>query len=301
MANSLGGLNSTLIAQRGLEILVNKLPVIGSIVTDFSDADVHYNQTITTRIPDVGTAQDFDPDTGFVAANASGQDVSVTLSKFKHATFGFGNAEMSSTNRNLIEDYAQSFAVQIGDTVMADISALFTSGNYANATTQALATATRKTIIIEANKELSKRKVRSDRFAIFNSDLYAAVMGDDSMFDLNYNGGSRNNVEAEPTLEAHGVKISEYADLPTTANLIGVVGAKDSIVFASRTPADETLALPGVTAPGRITKVTDPRTGLSVQVREVIDLKLGKVFVTYALIYGVAKGNAKSLQRIKSA
>lgn len=298
--NSLGTLNATLVAQRGLEILVNKLPIIGSIATDFSDTEVSYNQTITSRIPDVGTAQDYDPDQGFVPSNVSGVDVSVTLNKFKHATFEFKNSEMSSTNRNLIEDYAESFAVQIGDSVMSDICAIFTSGNYPYATTQAVSGANRKTIIIEANKELGKRKVRSDRFALFNSDLYAAVLSDDSMIDLNYGAGNTVK-DAEPVLIAHGVKISEYADLPTAANLIGVVGAKDALVFASRTPADETAALPGVPAPGRISKVTDPRTGLSVQVREVIDLRMGKVYVTYALIYGVGKGNNKSLQRIKSA
>ena len=296
MANTLGTLNAALIAQRGLELLVSDYPVIGQIVSDFSNEDVKYNQTITTRIPSVGSVQDYDTTNGYVATGVNTTDVSVTLNKFKHASFELNDAEFSATNRNLVEDYAMAFSSAIGQQIMSDISALFVSGNYSNATTQAVSGATRKTVIVAPNTALNKRNVMKNRFGIFNSDLYGQLLTDDSLVDLTFKGVGI----AETQLPVvHGVAFSEYSNLPTTANLIGVIGAKDAIVFASRVPSDAGFAdLPAV---GRISVVTEPKSGLSIQVRESYSMTKGSRQVTYCLIYGAAKGNSASLQRIISA
>ena len=54
----------------------------------------------------------------------------------------------------------------------------------------------------------------------------------------------------------------------------------------------------GVSVPGEITNVTEPKSGLSLQVREFYDLKLGSHQRTYSLIYGCARGQTSSLSRI---
>jgi len=56
-----------------------------------------------------------------------------------------------------------------------------------------------------------------------------------------------------------------------------------------------------VSIPGDISVVTEPRTGLSVQVREFYDVVLGKLQRTYALIYGVKAGETSSLVRINGS
>ncbi len=296
MANSLGTLNAALIAQRGLELLVSDFPVIGQIVSDFSNEDVKYNQTITTRIPSVGIVQDFNTSTGYVAASATSTDVSVTLDKFKHASFELNDAEFSATNRNLVEDYAVAFSYALGSQIMSDLAGLFTSGNYSYSTTQALSGADRKSVIVTPNTALNKRFVSKDRFAIFNSDLYAALLSDNTIVELTFKGIGIGETQL-PVI--HGVTLNEYSAMPTTGNLVGVVGAKDALVFASRVPADAGFAdLPAV---GRISTVTEPKSGLSVQVRESYDMRKGSRQVTYAVIYGVAKGNTNSLQRIVTA
>ena len=47
--------------------------------------------------------------------------------------------------------------------------------------------------------------------------------------------------------------------------------------------------------------VTDPRTGLSVQVRDRYDGRLGKQEVSFTLMYGFATGYAPVLERIVKA
>lgn len=301
MPNTLGSLNAALIAQRGLELLITDFPLIGQIVNDFSNEGVAFAQTVTTRIPAVGTIQDYGSGNGlgYGATGVSSTDVSVVLDKFKHASFDINDAEFSAnTNRNLIEDYAKSFSQKLGAQIMSDIAALWTSGNYPSATTgQAGTTGNRKSIIVAPKKELSKRYVTSsDMFAVFNTDVYYQLFNDDSIVDVTFKGVGISESKL-PVI--HGVSIAEYQDLQATQNLLGVVGTKDSVVFASRTPSDAGFAdLPAV---GRISVVTEPKTGLSVQVRESYNMVLGRRQVTYAIIYGCAKGNASSLQRLQSA
>jgi len=70
-------------------------------------------------------------------------------------------------------------------------------------------------------------------------------------------------------------------------------------VFASRVPTDAGFAdLPQV---GRVQVVTDPKSGLSVQVRESYSMTLGRRTITFALIFGVAAGNPVSLERVITA
>lgn len=294
--NSLGTLNAALIAQRGLELLVTDFPILTMVVSDFSDSSVLYNQTITTRIPSIGTVQDFSASTGYATTSASSTDVSVTLDKYKFASFDLSDAEFSASNRNLVEDYAGSFSAAIGNAVMSDIASLWLSGNYSASTTVPLASANRKTAIVTPNTALNKRYVSKNRFGVFNSDLYAKLWEDDSIIDMQTKGVGIGE-SALPVI--HGVSLAEYSDLPSTQNLVGVIGTKEAIVFASRTPSDAGFAdLPQV---GRVSVVTEPRSGLSVQVREHYNMASGKRQVTFALIWGVAKGNANCLQRIVTA
>ena len=293
MSNTLGALNAALIAQEGLALLVAKYPVIGQITTDFSNEPVHLNQDLTTRIPSVGTVQDYDATNGYVPANISNTDVTITLNKFKHATFALSDAELSSTNRNLIAEYSKSFADSIGLGVMADIAALFTAANYSNTTVVTLANSNRKSVIVAANAALNKRNAMSDRFGVLNPDLVNALWSDDSIVYMTAGG---TGIEAGQLPVIHNVAISEYSALPTTGNLTGVIGAKDSIVFASRTPSDAGFA--DLPATGRVSVVTDPKSGLSVQVREFYNGQTGKRQVTFALIYGLGVGNPASLQRV---
>ena len=296
MSNSLGTLSANVIAQRSLELLLNDYPVIGLIASDFSDQPSQKGAAIVTRIPSLVSAQDWDDTNGYVATGISNTDVSVTLNKFKHATIELSDAEYSSTSRNLTDEAAKQLVPSLGEAVMADIAALFTSGNYNNATTQAVSGATRNTVIVTPNTQLNKRKVNKERFAIFNSDLYGKLWEDESIVKADFKGVGIGSAKL-PVV--HGVALSEYQDLPTTGNLIGVVGAKDSIVIASRVPSDAGMA--GLPAVGRVSVVTDEKSGLSLQVRESYDMQRGRRVITVALIYGVAVGNPVSLQRIKSA
>jgi len=296
-SNTFGSLNAALIAQRGLELLVTNFPLIGAIVTDFSDSDVHYGQTITTRIPTIGSVRDYDSgNAGYNATGAVSSDVSVLLDKYKHASFDIDDAAFSATNRNLVEDYAVAFSAALGAQIMSDIAALWTSGNYPHGVTGLATTGNRGSLIIDPKKDMSKRYIYGDLVGVFNCDAYYQLFKDTSIVDVGFKGVGISSATL-PTV--HGVSLSEYADLPTSQNLCGVIMRKDAVIFAARPPSDAGFAdLPQV---GRITKVTEPKTGLTIQTREFYDMRLGRRQVTFTLIYGCAKGQVKSLERLQTS
>jgi hypothetical protein len=55
---------------------------------------------------------------------------------------------------------------------------------------------------------------------------------------------------------------------------------------------------PTTVIPGVISTVTEPHTGLSIQLREWYDMTLAKESRTMTLMYGFAKGNAGTLVRL---
>lgn len=65
-------------------------------------------------------------------------------------------------------------------------------------------------------------------------------------------------------------------------------------------PNDYTKALPGASH-GSVSVVTNPDTGISVQLVQYVDHKLGAASWRIALMFGVAVGQAASGQRLISA
>lgn len=296
MSNSLGTIGTNVIAQEALNFLAAQYPFISQVSTDFSNETAQFNSSIISTIPSVGVVSDYSATNGYVATDVTGNSVSVTLNKFKHATFSLTDAELSSTNMNLIEGYAQSYAEGLGQQIMADVAALLVTGSILNSTVTGLASASVANIINKPNTALNKRNVPRDRFGIFNSDFYGALFDDDQIVNLQKGG---NGISASNLPVVHGVALSDYSALPTTSNLVGAIGHKSAIVFASRLPSDVgSKAAPTV---ADIQVVTHPKSGLSILVRKWYDPGLGQLKMSFALIYGVALADQARIQLIRSA
>jgi hypothetical protein len=95
--------------------------------------------------------------------------------------------------------------------------------------------------------------------------------------------------------------VFEYVACPTSSNLIGFAGSKDSAVLATRIPKDPRDVLPGVPFPGVLEPVTNAQTGLTVLANEWIDPSDLSANVRVIWMYGLAVGNASNGQRLKSA
>lgn len=301
MGNTLGTTNGILIAQKALATLLAQLPVLKKITTDFSDEKAKFNQQVITHVVTAAAAIDFDPAAGYVASERVQVDVPVTINKHKHHTYQIGVQEASSTAINLIDRFALTAAYSIGSALVADLCALVTAANFPNKTVIALGAGgdgfDRKGLI-KIGVNLGARFVPPmGRFALLNGAYYGSLCNDLTVVAQLYNAG-QNAIQTGQLSNVHGFDVAEYVSLPANAqSLVGFAGTAEGLVLATRIPDD-----PGVgSANCDIYVVTDPDSGISIQVREWYNADMGQFKRTYTLMYGVAKGVANAIERIGSA
>jgi len=295
MSNSLGTLGTALILQEALTLVFKRFPMLSMVTRNLSAESVDFNQNVITRLKTVPTVTNFSADT---TSDFTTTDVSVPLDKFKKIKVQFTATEMNSTNRNLIQEAAEPIAVAIGKNITDAVAALYTSGNYSNATTDA--TPTYETVN-DLRAALAGRGIYGDRFLLANVATYTALLND-PLCNRQYKNGGADPTQTGELDTLLGFKyVREYADLPTTGNLTAFAGTPDSVCLASRAPRDPRMLAADAQFPGNWGVVTDPMTGLSVAYSESINPETWTVTSQVGFMYGVAVGNASAGQRLISA
>ena len=295
MANSLGTLAPSLVAQRTLDYLKEMFPPVVRLFIDFTPQQVKLNQSITTRIPGVSAA--YDASSGYVAKDASDTDVAVTATNFKAASIGFSTTELSSTDRDLVNEHAAGLANELGKDLLDQFCALFVNANYPLATygTEEDAANYDDDTLRALRKKLNNRNVPNfGRLGIVNSDAFEALSGDNLVTTLDSNRNAHDDYQfTPPRLRARGFEILEYPQLPANSiDLNGVFLAPGACIGAVGIPTDANAAgmFPEAPNVANVTPVTDPDTGLTL-LHRLHKTSNGGIQMDLAWIYGFAKGN----------
>ena len=294
MPNSHATVNSAIIAQTALNTLLARFPLLGQIATDFSSSSVKFNQDIVTHIVTPTVARDFVPATGYVPDDQAQVDVSVKIDKHAYAGYAITDVERSTSEIDLNQRYADKVAYALGRKVCDDLMALIVNANFSNKTEIALANFGRNTVV-DIGTKLNKRFIPDmGRFMFVNSDYYNALQKDEALYKAFINPAASGVVTSGVIPDVNGFTVIEYAALPENSErLVGFAGIREGLIMAARVPD-----VPANTGDTMIRVVTDPRTGLSVQVRDRYDGRLGKQEVSFTLMYGFATGNKPVLERI---
>jgi hypothetical protein len=296
MANSIGTTNANVIAQRALEILVADYSFLKNSVTDFSSEAAKYNASVYTHRISATTAQDYSQANGYVASATTQTDVQITLNKFKHVSYAVDDQERTSSNINLIERFAGAAAHALGLQMVGDLLALVTSSSFTSALTQSSATFSYASVV-SAGITLNNANVpQHDRYAVLAPSFYGRLLNDSTIVANAQISGEQARTAGIGSVA--GFNINMYSAVPSNSiTLGGFFAQREALLIAARVPEVPT----GVPIPGDISVVTEPRTGLSVQVRENYDVVKGLLQRTYALIYGVKAGETNSLVRINGS
>ena len=296
MPNVLGTLSSALILQRALELVFTKRPILNRISLDLQPEAVKWNQEVQSRIFSIPPVNDF----GTGAQDRADTDVPVTIDKFKEVHHKFTIQELSSTDRNLVDESAEPLAVAIGNHMVDAIAALWVVANFANETTQATAGVNYATLVA-LRKALTGRGAPDDRFVAANADVYEKWLNDATIIAWlnNQNNGGAIMTGVLPNVAGFN-GIFEYPALPGTGNMTAFAGSKDTTVMATRVPKDPRELLPNAPFPGNMA-VVSVANGFSVMATEWIDPSTLDANVRMIWMYGVAKGNGNNGQILKSA
>lgn len=298
-ANSLGSLTGDLVVQRALTLLKLSFPILSSISTDFSDQGADYGQTVNTRLRSIPAAATFVPGTGYTAASATTTDVPVTINTHKGVPITFNANELASTNRDLFGEQSEGAHYALGKVLVDALYALLTVANFANETVSTLNDFARSKVSSMATALYTRGVPDMGRFLLLAPTYFDKLQSDSSI--VSFAAFQRPELITKYMLpEVAGMQPYMAVNLPTAETLVGFGGTPDSLALATRVPNDYTLVLPAANN-GNVSVVTNPDTGISVQLVQYVDHKAAEATWRIAIMFGVAKGQAASGQRLVSA
>lgn len=302
-ANALGTVAGTLVTQRTLELLKFQFPVLQRITTDFSDEQVKYGQTFTTRTRSIPTVGTYSTSTGYAQTDQTATDISGTIDRHKFVQSSFNANNLASTARNLFSEFAEGNAYAIAKEFVDAVYALILAATYTNTViVAALADFSRNTVIDMgvALNLLGVPQGPMNRTLLLYSTYFGSLAKDAAIVALA--AFQKSEVITDGNLpNVHGFTVVDAPNLPgNSENLVGAGFSHSAFAVAGRLPIDYTQALPGASF-GNISVVTNPDGGMSVMQTEYVDHILGTANQRLAWMYGKAAGQAASLQRLTSA
>lgn len=282
-ANTLGTLAGNLIAQRTLDLIVSRRPMLLNVTADFSDQQAVKGQTIYTRTVAVPSTQDF----GTGAQDTSDSDYTVQLQYHKEVHYAFTAGEYLATNRNLVEEHAQAQAVAIGNALVDAVAALITDA-FTSETTGAASGKDFSALTTAAKALNSAGAPDFGRSMWVNADFAEALSNDEVIMEY-LDGNNRTAYGHWKNIKGFD-DVWEYPALPSNSiNLIGFAFQRSALILATRV-ADNPERLVGAGYPGSLQIVTDPVTGFSVLTDRWITQATRAVNNRIDVLYGCARG-----------
>ena len=290
MANALNGVFLTRIAKLTLDaMLASKLPMT-QFWTDFSDEIAVSGNAVTTRYPNALTVSNFASAKTPIDSNTVSR--TITLDKYIGVPIQFTDTEMAFSDVKLMDMFVAPALSALADNVMATAQALITVSNYSSNNVIAAADFTAANVARVSRIQTAAKVPLAGR-RIICSPTYAETLKTQTSVQAAYAYGPGNTIREGVIPRVYGYDVFEYnGTIPTTNNLAAYAFVPQALLIAARPPA-----LPRNWY-GEVRNVTDPETGLTVQVRDYYN---GTQQVTeWCFIYGCQIGNPAGLTRITS-
>ncbi len=298
-ANSLGSLSGDLITQRALDLLKLSFPALTAISSNFSDSPGRFGQTVSTRLRSIPGVSNYVPGTGYTTQNAVTNDVDVVIDQHKGVPITFNANELASTQRDLFGEQAEGAHHALGKAMVDALFGLITVANFGNETISALVDFNRSKATSMAGALTNRGVPDAGRFLLLNGEYFAKLQDDSSI--VSYAAFQRPELITEYMLpRISGFQPHLAQTLPTAETLVGFGGTPDSLAIATRVPSDYTSVMPAANN-GSVSVVTNPDTGISVQLVQYVDHVKAEATWRIAIMFGVAKGNVVAGQRLVSA
>ena len=293
MANSLSGINLAHVAQSALDNLSAQQTPVSAFSTDFSSEIADVGESISTRIATAVAAGD--ATSGYTASDVTSSAKTVTLNKHKHFTMAFTDLEIAKGGMNMLErTFVRPGTHSVINAMVDDLMALVVNSEFGNVVT-VTATNFGADDVATLAGDLTTLNVPKNERALIILPTYYASLAQDNAIQASYASTLDDSLRDHRVPRVHGFNVYEYSDIPTNSeNLAGFACGPESLLIAARQPA-----MPQNWS-GAVESVTDPESGLTVQLRSWYEGKDGKQYLTMTVIYGVLVGS-NSLKRITSA
>ena len=293
MANTLNGLNLAAIAQSVLDNLSAQHTPVSAFTTDFSSEIADQGESITTRIATAVSAGD--ASSGYSATDVTSSAKTVTLNQHKHFTMAFTDLEIAKGGMNMLErTFVRPATHAVINSMVDALMALVVNSEFGNKATVTSTNFGADDVATLAG-DLTTLNVPKDERALIIKPAYYASLAQDNAIQASYATTLNDSIRDHSVPRVHGFNVYEYSDIPgNSENLEGFACGPEALLIAARQPA-----IPQNWA-GAVESVTDPDSGLTIQLRSWYEGTQGKQLITATTIFGVLVGS-NSLKRIVSA
>ena len=293
MANTLNGLNLAAIAQSVLDNLSAQHTPVSAFTTDFSSEIADEGESITTRIATAVSAGD--ASSGYSATDVTSSAKTVTLNQHKHFTMAFTDLEIAKGGMNMLErTFVRPATHAVINSMVDALMALVVNSEFGNKATVTSTNFGADDVATLAG-DLTTLNVPKDERALIIKPAYYASLAQDNAIQASYATTLNDSIRDHSVPRVHGFNVYEYSDIPSNSeNLEGFACGPEALLIAARQPA-----IPQNWS-GAVESVTDPDSGLTVQLRSWYEGKDGKQMISVTTIFGVLVGS-NSMKRIVSA
>jgi hypothetical protein len=320
-ANAVGTLAGTLVLQRTLQLLRRKLLFLTKISTDFSAEGAKINQVINTRTRSIPTVVNYDPPvgqtdadgnagagTGWADSDANTTDVNVHILPPIGVQVTYDTLLLGSTVRNLFQEQVEPMVYALSVKMVKAWVSLFTAANFSHTADQpdpsgpavawgavgvsigAPGNFTAKNLVDVTNGLDAFLNPDFDRLVMLQPAYYNALLKDPALVAYLY-AGSIQALTTGVLPELFGYMLQKSQALnDLTAPVVGMALTPSATLLASRLPQDYSQVFPDMPPTAIVEAVTEPETGLSLQMVRYVDHKLAETRARAAVCLGAAKG-----------
>lgn len=293
MANTIAGVNPTRIAQLTLTALKAQLLPFSAFTQNFSDEIAVSGDAVVTRFVTLPAVSDFNANKN--VGNQTLTARTTTLYHYAGVSIGFTDKENSFSDVSLYEMFIEPAINSLLQNVFTNVTTLIKNATFLTNVIYATGTAFNANAVAVMCQNLTTANVAMGNRSLILPPLYAQGLKTDPSVQAAYAYGAGNSIRSGVIPNVHGFKVYETGmSIPTNSeNLVGFGCAPQALLLATRTPQ-----LPRNWA-GTTMNVTDPDTGLTVQMRDWYDGTTQRT--EFCLIYGAQIGIAGNLVAIRTA
>lgn len=294
MANTLAGVNLDRIASLTLDTLVPTAIPLSAFTTDFSDDVKPHGESVTTRFATAPTTQDFASNR--TAQNAVTTARKITLNNYRGVPLEFTDLERTYTDQDLIDLFIGPSISALVDYMIAEALGLVTNANFAAKLTSTAGDFDSDDVADLAEALDTAKVPAAPRTLLIKPTYKSSLVKDGAIHDTS-SYGSSEPIRENRIPRLHGFNVISYnGTIPgNSENLVGIATHAQAIIIAARGVAHP----PSGTWFGNIRDVIEPKSGLTIQIREYYDNT--NLRYEFSVLFGVQLGVTGNLKRIVSA
>lgn len=259
---------------------------------------------------------------GDAASGMSATDISASLRNFPQIYHKFTVEELNQSGKiDLLDMIALPVGLKLAQAITSRVGALVSRAHFnttKNSQAPYLEVAsgwTRSNTILAMQKMCNERGIPenisvptingtasypdSNRFFLINSDVNAALLGDQMIVSEFNNAANAEAIKNGKLPMVSGFDFSPYPMMPNTdGNLIGFAGCADALGYVARAPKTPWDLMPDLPKTALMAVVRDPMTGFQVLI--IIEGQVGDMSIHMRVIWldGLATGNTDNLVRL---